>query len=79
MFQLRSAEVEYEHQPLFGSGNDLGGVTLNPRGSHSAWTAFSVPEGMTQARLVVYHDAFFQQTISISFEHNPELPIGMGE
>lgn len=79
MFRLRSSGVEYEYQPMFGSGNSLSGVTVNPGGSHSAWTAFSVPDDMTEARLVVYQDAFFQQTVSVSFDHNPDMPIRMGE
>lgn len=79
LFRLRSAGVEYEYQSLFGSGNSLSGVTLNAGGSHSAWTAFSVPEDLTEAELIVYQDAYFQQNVSVSFSHNPGMPIAMSD
>ena len=78
MFRLQSSGVEYEYQALFGSGNSLSGVTINSGGSHSAWTAFPVPENLTEARLIVHQDAFFDQNISVSFTHNEQMPIEMG-
>ena len=53
LFRLSSDGVEYEYQGFFGSGNSLSGVTLNPDGTHSAWTAFSVPEGLSDGELIV--------------------------
>lgn len=77
MFRLRSSGVEYEYQGLFGSGNSLSGVTINSGGTHSAWTAFSVPEEMSEARLTIYQDAFFNQNISVSFTHNEQMSVGV--
>lgn len=79
MFRLQSSGVEYEYQNLFGSGNSLSGVTINPSGTHSAWTAFSVPEDMTEAQLIFYQDAFYRQNVSASFTHNEQMPIEMGD
>lgn len=79
LFRLASGGVEYEYQALFGSGNSLSGVTVNPGGSHSAWTAFSVPEEMTEAQLIVNQEAYFQQNVSVSFNHNQGMPINMSD
>jgi hypothetical protein len=79
MFRLQSSGVEYEYQALFGSGNSLSGVTVNPGGTHSAWAAFSVPEDMTEARLIVYQDAFYRQNVSVSFTHNEQMPVEMDD
>lgn len=79
MFRLQSSGVEYEHQALFGSGNSLSGVTVNPDGTHSAWTAFSVPEDMTEGELVVHQDAFYRQNVSVSLTHNEQMPIEMSD
>lgn len=79
LFRLRSAGVEYEYQALFGSGNSLSGVTLNPGGSYSAWTAFSVPEDLTDTELIVHQDALFGENVSVTFTHNRDMPIGMSD
>jgi hypothetical protein len=79
MFRLRSSNVEYEYQALFGSGNSFSGVELNPEGSHSAWIAFSVPEGTTTAELFVDQSAFFDQTVEVQFDHDPEMAINMSD
>jgi hypothetical protein len=79
MFRLQSSGVEYEYQALFGSGNSLSDVTVNPGGTHSAWAAFSVPEDLTEARLIIYQGAFFRQNVSVSFTHNEQMPIEMDD
>lgn len=79
LFRLSSDGVEYEYQALFGSGNSLSGVTVNPDGTHSAWTAFSVPEDLTEARLIVNQEAYFQQNVSVSFINDPDMPINMSD
>lgn len=77
LFRLTSDGVEYEYQALFGSGNSLSGVTVNPDGTHSAWTAFSVPEDQTESRLIVNQEAYVRKNVSVSFTHNADMPINM--
>jgi len=79
LFRLTSGGVEYEYQALFGSGNSLSSVTVNPDATHSAWAAFSVPEDQTEARLIVNQDAYVQKNVSVSFAHNPDMPINMSD
>jgi|GEM_PF-3428104 len=79
LFRLASSGVEYSYQGLVGSGNSLSGVTLNPDGTHSAWIAFSVPEDLTEARLIVNQEVYFQKNISVSFTHNTDMPINMSD
>jgi hypothetical protein len=79
LFRLSSDGVEYEYQGFFGSGNSLSGVTLNSNGTHSAWTAFSVSEGLTDGELTVNQDAYFQKNISVSLTHNSDMPINMSD
>jgi len=79
LFRLSSDGIEYEYQGLFGSGNSLSGVTMNPDGTHSAWTAFSVPEGLTEAQMIVNQEAYFQKNVSVSFNHNPNMSINMSD
>ena len=78
-FILRSDGVEYDYQGMFGSGNSLTDVTLNPDGEYSGWVAFSVPEDMTEAELITNQDAYFQQTVSTNFNRNSGTAINMSD
>lgn len=79
MFRLRSSNVEYDYQGLFGSGNSFSDVTLNPGGSYTAWVAYSVPEDMTEAKLIVNQEAFYRTNVSVTFEYDSQMPIDMAE
>jgi len=79
LFRLRSEGTEYDHQTLFGSGNSLSGVTLNSGGEYSGWVAFSVPEDLVEAELIVYQDAVISNEITVTFNHNPSMPIEMDD
>jgi len=76
-FILRSDGVEYDYQGMFGSGNSLTDVTLNPDGEYSGWVAFSVPEEMNEAELVSNQEAYFDQTVSTNFNRNSDMEINM--
>jgi len=78
-FVLGSDGVEYDYQGLFGSGNSLSDVTLNPEGQYSGWVAFSVPEDMEEAELISDQEAYFDQTVSTDFDHNPDMEINMSD
>jgi hypothetical protein len=78
-FSLRSDGVEYDYQGLFGSGNSISQVTLNPGGEYSGWVAFSVPQGMTNAELITNQDAYFDQTVSTRFEYNSDMEINVDD
>jgi hypothetical protein len=78
-FSLRSDGVEYDYQGLFGSGNSISQVTLNPEGEYSGWVAFSVPQDMTNAELITNQDAYFDQTVSTRFESNSDMEINMSD
>lgn len=79
LFELESEGVVYEYQSLFGSGNSFSGVSLNPGGSYSAWTAFSVPENTANGQIVINQEAYFQKNISVSFSHNESMSINMSD
>lgn len=78
-FILRSDGVEYDHQGLFGSGNSISQVTLNPEGEYSGWTVFSVPQDMSEAELITDQEAYFDQTVSTNFEYNSDMEINMSD
>lgn len=79
LFRLRSSGVEYEYQGLFGSGNGISGVTLNPGGEYSGWVAFSVPEDLTEAELIVHQDAIIGNGITVRFNQDQSMPIEVSD
>lgn len=79
LFRAESGGVEYEYQPLFGSGNSFNGVTLNPDASYTAWTAYSVPDDTAEAKLIVNQEAYYQKNVSVSFSHDSNMEINMSD
>lgn len=79
LFRFESEGVEYDYQPLFGSGNSFSGVTLNPDASYSAWIVYSIPEDTSEGRLIVNQEVYFQKNVTVTFSHKPRMAINMSD
>jgi hypothetical protein len=78
LFRVASEGAEYEYQNLFGSSaGGLSQVSLRPGGSSDGWVVFSIPNETTEGELVVNQDAYFDDNISVAFEHDPSMPINV--
>lgn len=78
LFQFESDGVVYDYQGLFGSSNGLSGVSLQSGSTYRSWVVFSLPEDATQGTLRANNDAYYDETVTVSFEHDGSMPIEMG-
>lgn len=78
LFQFESDGVVYDYQGLLGSGNGLGGVSLQSGSTYQSWVVFSLPEDATQGTLHANNEAYYDETVSVAFEHDESLAIEMG-
>ncbi|TKX40736.1 MULTISPECIES: DUF4352 domain-containing protein [unclassified Halorubrum] len=79
LLRLESNGVVYDYQGLFGSGNSLSSVSLNPGASYSGLTVFSVPEDTSSAQLQVNQEAYFDQNVSVSFTEDTDLAMNVSD
>ncbi|MDF9748408.1 DUF4352 domain-containing protein [Natrinema salsiterrestre] len=77
LFQFESGGVVHDYQGLLGSGNGLSNVALESGSTYRAWVVFSIPEDATQGTLRGSDQAFYDETVSISFERDGSMPIEM--
>lgn len=76
-FKFETDGVIYDYQGLFGSGQSFSSVALTPDSSYSGWTVFPIPSDATTGSIVVDQDAYYSMNVSVSFEHDSEMPINM--
>lgn len=79
LLQFQSGGVIYDYQGLFGSGQGMSGVTLTPGAEYTGWTVYSIPSDITDGQLVVNQDVYYDSSVAVAFEHDPEMAINVSD